>query len=78
MCYEKRAGLAQILDGFETKKIALYDEKKLQSLLKDDRAIKNRLKIYSLPKMPRLFRSFVPSLVRFIATSINLQMASAS
>ena len=55
MCYEKRAGLAQILDGFETKKIALYDEKKLQSLLKDDRAIKNRLKIYSLPKNAKAF-----------------------
>ena len=51
----KRAGLAQILDGFDAKKIALYDEKKLQSLLSDDRAIKNRLKIYSLPKNAKAF-----------------------
>lgn len=53
----KRAGLAQILDGFDAKKISDYDEKKLQSLLSDDRAIKNRLKIYSMSKMPRFFRS---------------------
>jgi DNA-3-methyladenine glycosylase 1 len=51
----KRAGLAQILDGFDAKKIASYDEAKLQSLLSDDRAIKNRLKIYSLPKNAKAF-----------------------
>ena len=51
----KRAGLAQILDGFYAKKIALYDENKLQSLLSDDRAIKNRLKIYSLSKNTKAF-----------------------
>ena len=51
----KRAGLAQILDGFDAKKIASYDEAKLQSLLSDDRAIKNRLKIYSLPKNAKTF-----------------------
>ena len=51
----KRAGLAQILDGFDAKKIACYDEAKLQSLLNDDRAIKNRLKIYSLPKNAKAF-----------------------
>lgn len=45
----------KFLDGFEAKKIALYDEKKLQSLLNDDRAIKNRLKIYSLPKNAKAF-----------------------
>ena len=72
----KRAGLAQILDGFDAKKIALYDENKLQSLLSDDRAIKNRLKFTLCQRMPRLFRSFAPSLARFITTSINLQMAT--
>ena len=46
----KRAGLAQILDGFDAKKIALYDEKKLQSLLSYDRAIKNRLKFIHCQK----------------------------
>ena len=51
----KRAGLAQILDGFDAKKIASYDEAKLQSLLSDDRAIKNRLKFTPYQKMPRLF-----------------------
>jgi len=51
----KRARLTQILDGFEAKKIASYDEAKLQSLLSDDRAIKNRLKIYSLPKNAKAF-----------------------
>ena len=51
----KRARLAQILDGFKAKKIALYDEKKLQSLLSDDRAIKNRLKFTLCQRMPRLF-----------------------
>ena len=74
----KIAGLAQILDGFDAKKIADYDENKLQSLLSDDRAIKNRLKFTLCQRMPRLFRSFVPSLARFITTSINLKMASAS
>ena len=44
-----------ILDGFEAKKIASYDETKLQSLLSDDRAIKNRLKIYYLPKNAKAF-----------------------
>ena len=47
--------MAQILDGFEAKKIACYDEAKLQSLLSDDRVIKNRLKIYSLPKSAKAF-----------------------
>lgn len=51
----KRAELAKMLDGFDAKKIASYDEAKLQGLLSDDRAIKNCLKIYSLPKMPRFF-----------------------
>ena len=74
----KRARLTQILDGFETEKIASYDEAKLQSLLSDDRAIKNRLKIYSLPKNAKAFLELCAEFGSFYNYIYKFTNASAS
>ena len=41
----KRENFRKALDNFDYKKIALYNEEKIQSLLKDEGIIRNRLKI---------------------------------
>jgi len=41
----KREGFRKAFDNFDYKKIALYDQKKLDQLLLDDRIVKNKLKI---------------------------------
>jgi len=42
---KKREGFRKAFDNFNFKKIAKYDEKKIQELLKEDGIIKNQLKI---------------------------------
>jgi len=41
----KREGFRQAFDNFDYKKIALYDQKKLDQLILDNRIVKNKLKI---------------------------------
>lgn len=42
---KRREGFRAAFDNFDYKKIAQYDEKKLQALMTDERIIKNKLKI---------------------------------
>lgn len=42
---KRREGFREAFDNFDYKKIAKYDEKKIQALMQDDRIIKNQLKI---------------------------------
>ncbi len=42
---KKREGFRKALDNFEFHKIALYDESKIQSLIRDESIIRNQLKI---------------------------------
>ena len=42
---KRREGFREVFDNFDYKKIAKYDEPKLQQLMVDDRIIKNKLKI---------------------------------
>ena len=44
---KRREGFREAFDNFDYKKIATYDEKKLQELMLDNRIIRNRLKIYA-------------------------------
>ena len=41
----KREAFREVFDSFDWKKIAMYDEDKISSLMKDSRIIRNRLKI---------------------------------
>lgn len=52
---KKREGMRAAFDGFDARKIAAYDQEKLSELLQDDRVIKNRLKLQSLPQNARAF-----------------------
>jgi DNA-3-methyladenine glycosylase I len=51
----KRPNFRKVFDNFDYKKIAEYDKKKLDSLLKDEGIIRNRLKIESAVKNARAF-----------------------
>jgi len=42
---KKREGFRKAFDQFDIRKIATYDEKKIQLLLKDDKIIRNQMKI---------------------------------
>jgi DNA-3-methyladenine glycosylase I len=42
---KKREGFRNAFDGFDFRKIARYDENKIQSLLSDEKIIRNQLKI---------------------------------
>lgn len=42
---KRREGFRIAFDGFDFRKIALYEEKKIQSLLRDEKIIRNQLKI---------------------------------
>ncbi len=44
---KRREGFREAFDNFDYKKIAKYEEKKIQALMQDDRIIKNQLKIRS-------------------------------
>jgi len=44
---KRREGFREAFDNFDYKKIASYNEKKLQELMLDDRIIKNKLKIFA-------------------------------
>src|SRR4029077_2933364 len=42
---KKRARYQEVFDGFDAKKVARYDKKKVRELLRDPGIIRNRLKI---------------------------------
>ena len=52
---KKREGMRAALDGFDAGKIAAYSEEKLSELMQDERVIRNRLKLQSLPHNARAF-----------------------
>src|ERR1043165_3735274 len=43
----RREGFRKAFDDFNYKKIAKYNEKKIQALLQDERIIRNKLKVYA-------------------------------
>ena len=51
----KRENYRAALDNFDPNKIARYNERKLQSLMKNDGLVRNRLKIDSLVKNAKAF-----------------------
>ena len=51
----KRENFRKAFDGFQYKKIALYDDKKIQELLQDSGIIRNRLKIHATVSNARAF-----------------------
>ena len=44
----KREGYREALDGFDVKKISKYNQKKMDQLLKDERIVRNKLKVNSV------------------------------
>ena len=52
---QKRENYRAALDGFDPKKIARYDRRKAQSLLRNPGIIRNRLKIASAVKNAKAF-----------------------
>jgi len=52
---KRREGYRQAFDGFAAKKIARYDEKKIEALMKDPGIIRHRLKIESTVTNARAF-----------------------
>jgi DNA-3-methyladenine glycosylase I len=52
---QKRARYREVFDGFDAKKIARYDKKKVRELLADPGIIRNRLKIDSTISNARAF-----------------------
>src|SRR3954467_8231850 len=46
----KREHYRDVLDGFDPKRIARYDQRKLDTLLADAGIVRNRLKVGSLPR----------------------------
>jgi DNA-3-methyladenine glycosylase I len=52
---QKRARYREVFDGFDAKKIARYDKKKVRQLLADPGIIRNRLKIDSTISNARAF-----------------------
>ena len=51
----KRENYRAALDNFDPKKIARYDKRKLESLMKNEGLVRNRLKIESLVKNAKAF-----------------------
>jgi DNA-3-methyladenine glycosylase I len=51
----KRENYRAAFDGFDAKKIARYDRRKLQALLRDDGIIRNRLKVASAVRNAKAF-----------------------
>lgn len=52
---KKREAYRKAFDGFDPKKIALYDETKVEELLKNEGIIRNRLKINAAVTNARIF-----------------------
>ncbi len=52
---QRREGMRAAFDGFDPAAIARYDGQKLQALQTDERIIRNRLKLASLPQNARAF-----------------------
>ena len=52
----KREAFRKAFDGFDCRKIELYDENKLQSLMQDKGIVRNRLKIKAAVTNARIFR----------------------
>jgi len=52
---KKREAFREAFDGFDPKKVALYDEKKIEELMSNDKIIRNRLKIVSTVNNAKLF-----------------------
>ena len=51
----KREAFRKAFDGFDYRKIALYDESKIQSLMQDKGIVRNRLKIKAAVTNARIF-----------------------
>ncbi|MEM6581733.1 MAG: DNA-3-methyladenine glycosylase I [Pseudomonadota bacterium] len=51
----KREGYRQLFDGFDAQRIARYTDGKLEKILKDERIIRNRLKVFGARKNARAF-----------------------
>ena len=54
---KKRDNYRAAFDGFDAKKIARYDRRKVQALLRDEGIVRNRLKIQSAVKNAKAFLS---------------------
>lgn len=52
---KKREGMRAAFDQFDPREIALYGQEKIDALMRDDRVIKNRLKLQALPRNARAF-----------------------
>jgi DNA-3-methyladenine glycosylase I len=52
---KKRENYRLAFDGFDTKKIARYNQRRLDSLMKDEGIVRNRLKILSVVKNAKAF-----------------------
>jgi len=61
----KREGFRAAFDGFDPEKIARYDARKIRALLKDERIIRNRLKIESAVANARAFLAVRDEFGRF-------------
>ena len=51
----KREGFREAFDGFDPRKVALYDEAKIRELMEDEKIIRNRLKIESAVNNAKVF-----------------------
>ena len=51
----KREAFRLAFDGFDPKKVALYDDAKIQQLMTNEKIIRNRLKIHAAVNNARLF-----------------------
>lgn len=51
----RREGMRRAFDGFDPKKMARYDDKKIASLLADDAIIRNRLKVGAAVRNARAY-----------------------
>jgi len=52
---KKRSAFRRLFDGFNVKKISLYDQDKLDSLMKDESIVRNEKKIRAIIKNARVF-----------------------
>lgn len=62
---KKRAHYRKVFDGFDAKKIAVYNQKKVDSLLQDPGIVRNKLKVESTITNARLFLDIKENQGRF-------------
>jgi len=62
---KKRAHYQKVFDGFDAKKIAAYNQKKVDSLLQDPGIVRNKLKIESVISNARIFLDLKEKQIRF-------------